>query len=175
MWYHVHLSPFSKIIEIGSGLRPMNSLTRGSWPDLYYQTWLSSFEVDLKSNQKSIGYSHNIPTTILPMGTSCQPGNCFMSQGSQLVKTVDDISPPETYRAPSGTMKASQWGGGPPVCTNLISPCPMSKMCAVFCNRVLPSNSGGQPRATAVACVVWAWGIQDSWPSYSFWEENYSV
>lgn len=70
--------------------------------------------MDLKSNQKSIGYSHDIPTTILPMGTSCQPGNCFMSQGSQLVKTVDDISPPETYRAPSGTMKASQWGGRPP-------------------------------------------------------------
>lgn len=94
--------------------------------------------MDLKSNQKSIGYSYNIPTTILPMGTSCQPGNCFMSQGSQLVKTVDAFSPPETYIGPT------------------------SKMCGVFCDRVLPSNSAGQPRAAATACVVWVWGIQDS-------------
>lgn len=36
----------------------------------------------------------------------------------------------------------------------MISLCPVAKGCGVFSNRVLLSSSGGQRRATGIACIV---------------------
>lgn len=43
-----------------------------------------SHEKVLLSNQKVIGFSHNIHATIAPVGLSCQDSHCYSSQDSKL-------------------------------------------------------------------------------------------
>ena len=64
------------------------------------------------------------------------------SLGSQLVKTVDEPHiHSEACIAPCGTMKGRKQRGNSLINASLISPSP------VFCNKILPSSSGGQPGA----------------------------
>lgn len=64
----------------------------GPWPDLQYQTRISSCGTGFKFKQKVVGYSCSIHSTAKLLGTSCQAGHDCSSQGSQLGKTVDDSS-----------------------------------------------------------------------------------
>lgn len=47
--------------------------------------------------------------------------------------------------------------------TNLGSPCPVTKVCGVFSNRVFPSHCGEQLRAIAIAYIIWGspWNTPD--------------
>jgi hypothetical protein len=48
-------------------LGPVRSSVTGSWPHLHYlHTFISSYEVVLKYNQKVVAYSHNINATLHP-------------------------------------------------------------------------------------------------------------
>ena len=55
----------------------------------------------------------------------------------------------------SKAMRAILQGGGFQVSSSSIAPNPLSKVCPVFSNRVLPSGSGKQSRVLAIACVIW--------------------
>lgn len=86
----------------------------------------------------------SICTSIAPMsmsGHSCY--QCSL-QDSQEDKTVGDFSFQVASTVPSSTMKAGHQGRGFLVSTNLISPCPLTKVCHDFNNRVLPLSTGGQ-------------------------------
>lgn len=52
--------------------------------------------------------SHNIHTTIVPVGTSAKEGHYCSSQGSLLSETNDYTSFPVVYLVSSSTMRASQ-------------------------------------------------------------------
>lgn len=44
----------------------------GLGPELQYEVWTPSF---LRTNQESVGYSHNSQATIVPISTSCPADN----------------------------------------------------------------------------------------------------
>lgn len=77
-----------------------------------------------------------------------------VSWGSLMAKTVDGISLPATYMAPFNIVKISQQEEDHLGRTLLISSCAVNKVCSVFNSRVVLSRSRGQPRATAVDCIV---------------------
>ena len=56
--------------------------------------------------------------------------------------------------APSSSTKSHKQEGSVLFSTSLISPCPAARVYGVFSNSVLPSNSGGQPTAVAIACGI---------------------
>lgn len=62
-------------------------------------------------------------------------------------------------RAPSGTMKASLQRQDFQVRSSSTLTNPMCEVHVIFCNRNLPSTSGRQARATAMACI----GFRVSW------------
>lgn len=88
------------------------------------------------------------------MCLSYHAGHHCSSKHWQMSKTIDDHSQPLAfYIAPSSTMRSSQWGGGFLISTNLISPWPAAE-CGVFSNGPIPSSSGEQIGALAIACIV---------------------
>lgn len=58
------------------------------------------------------------------------------------------MSPPAAYIVPSATMQTSPQAKTFPACSNLLSLCPMTKVCGIFSEDFFPPNSGGQQRAT---------------------------
>lgn len=66
------------------------------------------------------------------------------------LRRFDMSSPPAGWIVPSGTMKASQQGGGFQPSVSVISLYSVTKAFGLFSIRVLTSNSGEQPTAAAV-------------------------
>lgn len=66
------------------------------------------------------------------------------------------VFPPASSLAPSGTMKASHQGGSFQFRPRLFSSCPpvKARTCRNISNKVMPSSSGIQPTAVAVALMV---------------------
>lgn len=58
------------------------------------------------------------------------------------------MSPPAAYIVPSATMQTSPQAKTFPACSNLLSLCPMTKVCGIFSEDFFPPSSGGQQRAT---------------------------
>jgi len=69
-------------------------------------------EAGIRSNQKAVGYPYNALATFIALGPSCETSWCCCIQGPQLNKTAVDDSLPTACRAPSGTIRANQQGGG---------------------------------------------------------------
>lgn len=69
---------------------------------LHCQKLIPSCRVDLKYNQKLVGYPHNIHFTIVPVGTFCLEGQYCGMQGLSQNKTV------VTFFSPSTTMESSR-------------------------------------------------------------------
>lgn len=107
--------------------------------------------VDLKSNQKAFFHHCNILCYYCTHGDIFHTGHCG-SEGSQLGKLLLTSSLQPTL-APSDTVKAIWQGRSFLVSTYLISPCPVSKICEILTNSVLPSSSGAQPRQGAITYV----------------------
>lgn len=87
-----------KDTNLGSSLKlcPLNRIISwGLWDNLLWvleqiysnQAWVSSCEIDLKSNQKVVGYLYNIHATIVPYQS------LLYFAGSQLDKIAYDIPP----------------------------------------------------------------------------------
>lgn len=76
----------------------------GFEPGLQYQAWNLSRTAGLKSKQKVIGYPHNCPTTIVPLGTPFQAGWYRSMHGAVLGETTEVLSPPVTFEAQYSTM-----------------------------------------------------------------------
>jgi hypothetical protein len=108
----------------------------------------------LKPNQKRLGYFYTICATISAILLLCQSGPNGSLQESQVGETVDDFPSPAGCRAPSSTLKASQQEKKLPYRINLISSCPVTKVCGILSNRILPSRPGVQSRAVPGACIV---------------------
>lgn len=68
--------------------------------------WVSSCVLKLKSNQKMVGYRHDICATAVSVG--CQS----LLESSQMVITDGYLFPPVACTAPSSTVKVSQLGEG---------------------------------------------------------------
>lgn len=64
---------------------------------------------------------------------------------------IDAFSSPAAGVASSGSMRACQQGRS----SSLVSPYMAPKVCSVFSNRALSTNSGEQPRGMARAGIVW--------------------
>lgn len=97
----------------------------------------------LKSNQKAVGYYYNIHPSTAPMGISCHASNIVALRIHSWVRLL--VIPPAAACITSSIMRASHQGGSLLV---------MTKACAIFSNRFLPSSSCGQPRVMAMACIV---------------------
>lgn len=67
----------------------------------------------------------------------------------------------DSCTTPSDTMNTSSQGGSFQVGFSSIPPSPVSKLSIIFSKRDLPSNSGKQPKATAIAYIVGR-GLLDS-------------
>ena len=78
-----------------------------------------------------------------------------------LGRTIDRLSPLTACTTPSDTMNTSSQGGSFQVGFSSIPPSPVSKLSIIFSKRDLPSNSGKQPKATAIAYIV-GHGLLDS-------------
>lgn len=105
--------------------------------------------VGTKSNQKEVGYSHNVRATIAPPGTFCLSGLQYSMPDPQLGET------PPLPAAFSGWMKASQPGQASDFLLTW-SLCPATPVCGVFSTPVCCSNSSvGQSGAMVRACIVW--------------------
>ena len=111
-----------------------------------YQVWVPFDGVDLKSNQKVVGYSMMFCATVVPLGISCQASHYCSSQSSQLGKTSDlfyplvaCIAPPALKKKLSSRDEASSW-----------LPWSKAQVCGVSSN-----FSEGTPRATETADIVW--------------------
>lgn len=57
------------------------------------------------------------------------------------------MSPPAAYIVPSATMQTSPQAKTFPAYSNLLSLCPMTKVCGIFSEEFFPSSSGGRQRA----------------------------
>lgn len=64
--------------------------------------------MDLKSNQKVVAHSHNIPATIVLVGMYCQAKLYGGFQGHLRGRTVDDLSPLVACLEPLSTVKEGQ-------------------------------------------------------------------
>lgn len=62
---------FNKVILMGSLPASMTYLDTNSCPK-WWQLWVSSYGVERKSNQKMIGYSHDVGATNTPGSLSCK-------------------------------------------------------------------------------------------------------
>lgn len=71
------------------------------------------------------------------------------------VRLLMNFLSPAACIALSSTVKASQQGRSSLVKTSLISLCSRSNVHAVFNTKVLPSSSGGEPRAIEITCIIW--------------------
>ena len=93
---------------------------------------------------------------------------CCGSYASQQGRTIDYFSPLAVGIALSGTMKASSQEGDVHVRSNSDPLHPVSEV-NVFSNSSLPSTSGRQPRAIAIAYIVW--GVPNQQPKrvVSYW------
>lgn len=99
----------AKITTVGSpkGLWPLSS-NHGFLTRLAVLDMTISCGYSLKSSQNLVGYPYNRHATISSVGTSFLAGwYCSSYKGSQLHKTVDNFSTPETCIAPSGNVKVS--------------------------------------------------------------------
>lgn len=75
-------------------------------------------------------------------------------QSSLLGKFIEDFSPHSNPQSTFQCWCPAGKEGHFPDSTNLISPYPVTKVCAVFGNKVLPSISGRHPKAMVIARTV---------------------
>lgn len=76
----------------------------GFEPGLQYQAWNLSCAAGFVSKRKVIGYPHNCPTTIVPLGAPFQAGWYHSMRGAVLGETTEVFSPLVTFEAPYSTM-----------------------------------------------------------------------
>lgn len=86
------------------------------------------------------------------MKTSCYAGDCcgagFTAGSNWLISLL------AAHIAPLSTMKVSLQGEGFQVNSSSSPPSPMSEVCFVFSNTVLPPSSVRKPRAMATAYIT---------------------
>lgn len=111
-----------------------------------FQLLFLSHATVLKSSQKVFVYFYNIHVTVLPVDIYQASYYCS-SQDSYLVHINGYLFHLLAYIVPPNTMKTRYLRWNFQVITTLASPCPMIQVCYIHRNRVLPSCSGGQPRA----------------------------
>lgn len=63
------------------------------------------------------------------------------------------LNPPRIQHSIYQYLKGRHVGGSFLINPELISPCPLTKVCGIFHNQDLPLSSGGQPRAIAIAFI----------------------
>lgn len=90
----------------------------------------------LKSNQKAIGSSHDIPATIAPVGMSCQTTCYCSSQGSRL-GMVDAYSSSGKVRGIFQCYRSYLVGMKIPGQYYLISPRSVTQVCGIFNRRAI--------------------------------------
>lgn len=61
------LCSFNRIAAVSFPLGLMSYLTRDALSSRQFEEWVLYHGAGLKCNNKLVGYSHNIPTTILPL------------------------------------------------------------------------------------------------------------
>lgn len=87
---------------------------------------------------------------------SCCAGHCCDSQSLQLGAIINCFSPLGVHTATSHPVRATPQRGDFQTSFSLILPSPVSKFCGVFGNKVSPSCFWRQPKAVAIAYLVWA-------------------
>lgn len=78
------------------------------WPVLQYKTWIFSCGPDQKFIQKSVDYTQSSHATIAQVGIFWMGGHYSSVQGPAMAETIDVLSSPVGFSAPSGTMRTSQ-------------------------------------------------------------------
>lgn len=108
----------------------------------------------LKSNQKVIGSSHDIPATIVPVGMSCWISCCCSSQGSRL-GVVDAYSSSGKVRSIFQCYRSDLVGMKLPGQYYLISPRSVTQVCGAFSRRAIKfwrvaRSTGSSPYSVCV-------------------------
>lgn len=120
------------------------------WPDLRHHACVSSFVMGHSSQHKGPGYPYSIQTaiaskSILPHWSLSQFTGFTVGKiddGPPVLLQKSEQSLPERYRAPGSLWSALTWF------------LRVTKVCSSFSSKVLPSSSGGQPRALAITCTT---------------------
>ena len=117
------------------------------WPDLWHHACVSSFVMGHSSQHKGPGYPYSIQTaiaskSILPHRSLSQFTVGKIVDGPPVLLQKSEQSLPERYRASGSLWSALTWF------------LHVTKVCSGFSSKVLPSSSGGQPRALAITCTM---------------------
>lgn len=159
------LYKFNQIAVVSSPLRSITSPAPCSWWTLQYQSCVSSSWVSLKFNQAPIGYLQDISHVLAYPEGPVDTVNCrIYSQ----VWFVHNIYPLAACIAPN-TMYNGHQGQRLQVSTSLNSASPVTEMCGVFSNMVLPLSSGRQIRTIATG------GLSGPHPRLTTWREVFRV
>lgn len=139
-----------------------------------------------------VGYFYNICATIAILGTPYMVETVAHSiQREKTLLMIISATTSATCTALSSTMKSSHHGESLQVSTNMISPCPMTRIDSAFSSGDLPSRCGpGKCNSNSLYCLLVGrglWNIHDQQPkgrcfpsgtrfslaTYGFWEEHY--
>lgn len=128
----------SRIIVEG----PVSFPTMGSWPNVQYQVYVSSMKRALHLVKEQLVAS-------IICCHYCTYGHMFavlvmkLQEAHSWVRALIMSPMQHAEHSLSGHMETSQQRGRIMVGTNLISICPVTEVCGVFSNRVLPPSFSG--------------------------------
>lgn len=98
-------SPFCRVIVADPPLGPRHSLTVGSWPDLQYQAFVSSWTKSLKFHHKVIGHPIIFVSLLRPWEYLAMPVNIVIRRVYRLLMTLS----PSSLHSTSRTMSTNSW------------------------------------------------------------------
>lgn len=151
---------FSKMVAIGSPLRPKSSPEIDSWPPFTVPGMYFLLQIRPWIHQKWLVTHMKVMPLLLSRAYLTKllitVAHRFSWVGQPMAPP-----PPAAWRVLFGTVKCGQQRGTSQSVTSLFAPVP--EVC-VFNSRILPSSSGGgQPRITAIACIILGGSTKHPW------------